>query len=433
MKKNLFFWFILQFIFLPIALAGEPVEVARVLDAQTLKLNDGRTVHLLGVNTPQVNAPEQNKKMAERNQTHFETLQLFSFISRNFVKELVEGERVMLSLDSANASANHRDGQGRLLAYVWFRIKYKENNPAEDADTFMGITGEDRLLNAEIIKGGYGFADRDVSFIYQKEFVHQEKLARENRRGLWNPKPLDYEEILEMGRGALSASVSDLLPQDARQVSLESARRAFTRAIDLNPKDYRAFYERSWLGVNPFHRQMSSQNLQDIDRAILLAPHEPKCYAQKHYLLRILGTHRSAVEAYKMAARFLAKQGSPAAVSAATRQADISKQVGDVENFEEVESFAEDAYRAGLNEQHFLFFVARYKGLKFPAPDKMKSIYQDMYGQKQFLKYEEKYRGLLNSGSPSEIIYTTAWSIRGWQEPEDVLKGMEKVERNNAE
>jgi endonuclease YncB( thermonuclease family) len=41
------------------------------------------------------------------------------------------------------------------------------------------------LLNAELIKQGYGFAYTKYPFKYMEEFRQYESKARENGRGLW--------------------------------------------------------------------------------------------------------------------------------------------------------------------------------------------------------------------------------------------------------
>jgi micrococcal nuclease len=80
---------------------------------------------------------------------------------------MVEGRRVRLEFDPTNAARAHKDStqQRRTLAYVFL----------ED-----GV-----LLNAEIIKHGYGFAYTRFPFASLEEFRRVEREAREQRRGLW--------------------------------------------------------------------------------------------------------------------------------------------------------------------------------------------------------------------------------------------------------
>jgi micrococcal nuclease len=80
---------------------------------------------------------------------------------------MAQGKRVRLEYDQANAARGHKDNtpQKRTLAYVYL----------EDGT----------LLNAEIIRQGYGFALTRYPFSRMEEFRRLEREAREERRGLW--------------------------------------------------------------------------------------------------------------------------------------------------------------------------------------------------------------------------------------------------------
>jgi micrococcal nuclease len=84
-----------------------------------------------------------------------------------FTRRMVEGKRVRLEFDPANAARAHKDNtqQRRTLAYVFL----------EDGT----------LLNAEIIKQGYGFAYTRFPFARVDEFRRLEREAREQACGLW--------------------------------------------------------------------------------------------------------------------------------------------------------------------------------------------------------------------------------------------------------
>jgi micrococcal nuclease len=83
---------------------------------------------------------------------------------------MVEGKRVRLEFEPANAPRAHKDNtqQRRTLAYVFL----------EDG-TF---------LNAEIIKQGYGFAYTRFPFSRMEKFRRLEREAREQQQGLWASK-----------------------------------------------------------------------------------------------------------------------------------------------------------------------------------------------------------------------------------------------------
>ena len=77
----------------------------------------------------------------------------------------MEGKRVRLEFDQANAVRAHKDRYGRTLPYVFL----------EDGT----------LLNAEIIKQGYGHVYTQFPFARMEEFRRLEREARKQRRGLW--------------------------------------------------------------------------------------------------------------------------------------------------------------------------------------------------------------------------------------------------------
>lgn len=124
---------------------------------ERVRLSDGERVRLIGVDTPETKHP---KKPVER----------FGKEANEFTRHMVEGKRVRLELDPANATTAHKDNtqQKRTLAYVFL--------------------DDGTLLNAEIIKQGYGFALSRYPFASMEEFRRLEREAREQGRGLWNKR-----------------------------------------------------------------------------------------------------------------------------------------------------------------------------------------------------------------------------------------------------
>ncbi|MBN1574511.1 MAG: thermonuclease family protein, partial [Deltaproteobacteria bacterium] len=119
----------------------------RVIDGDTIVLDGGERVRLIGVDTPETVHPTK-------------PVQKFGVEASDFTKWLVEGKRVTLEYDQ-----DRKDKYGRTLAYV-----YLENGT---------------MVNAEIIRRGYGFAYTKYPFKYMEEFRQYERDARETGRGLW--------------------------------------------------------------------------------------------------------------------------------------------------------------------------------------------------------------------------------------------------------
>jgi micrococcal nuclease len=130
--------------------------VQRVVDGDTLLLGNGERVRLIGVDTPETKHPDK-------------PIEYFGKEAAAFTKRLAEGKRITLDYDEANKHINHADTYGRTLAYVFL----------EDGT----------LLNAEIIRQGYGHAYTRYPFARMEEFRRLEQEAREQGRGLWGPKP----------------------------------------------------------------------------------------------------------------------------------------------------------------------------------------------------------------------------------------------------
>ncbi len=155
----------LTFIFFPITYAADLQVITRVIDGDTIFLGNNERVRLIGVDTPEVHESDKLHRDADRTQRDIETIRKLGQKSSAFVKKMVQGKRVRLEFDQANAAIGHRDRYKRTLAYVYL----------EDG-TF---------LNAEIVRQGYGVAYTKYPFKYADKFREHEREARENRRGLW--------------------------------------------------------------------------------------------------------------------------------------------------------------------------------------------------------------------------------------------------------
>ena len=131
---------------------GDFDVVERVVDGDTLLLQSGERVRLIGVDTPEIKHPKK-------------PVEYFGKEASAFTQRVVEEKQVRLEFDQTNVAQGHKDRYGRTLAYVFL----------EDGT----------LLNAEIIKQGYGHAYTQFPFSRMEEFRRLEREAREQGRGLW--------------------------------------------------------------------------------------------------------------------------------------------------------------------------------------------------------------------------------------------------------
>jgi len=159
-----------------------PFRVTRVLDGDTLVLDNGERVRLIGVDAPETHHPEL-------------PVQRFGEESTEFLRRFAEGFECTLEYEPSNI----RDQHGRLLAYV-----------------FVG----DRLANAEIIRRGYAYAYTRFPFRRQAEFIALEREARERQYGLWQLSLRDgrianlvkrYESLSMQGRKRLDEILEELV------------------------------------------------------------------------------------------------------------------------------------------------------------------------------------------------------------------------------
>jgi len=126
----------------------EKVKVKRVVDGDTIELQDGRKVRYIGVNTPETVHP--NKKV-----------ECFGKEASNVNKKLVEKKEVELEKDVSEV-----DRYGRMLRYVYVN----------------GL-----FVNEYLVKEGYANVSTfppDVK--YKDLFLEAEREAREGSRGLWS-------------------------------------------------------------------------------------------------------------------------------------------------------------------------------------------------------------------------------------------------------
>jgi micrococcal nuclease len=125
--------------------------VETVINGDTLLLENGTVVKLIGVNTPEANDPEERVRQ-------------FGLAAADFTQNMVEGKEI--------------------------RIKYYYQQDNTDGRALASIYLLDGTsLNSEIIKQGYGRADAECTSGDVEEFKEYEQKARENKRGLWAEMP----------------------------------------------------------------------------------------------------------------------------------------------------------------------------------------------------------------------------------------------------
>jgi len=177
---------------------AETFTVERVIDGNTLKLTNGETVRLIGIDTPESKANKKAMKDAKRTEQDIETITKMGEEATEFLKNLFE------ETDAANIQlefdVQERDKYGRLLAYVYyepwpyiylmdiyqFKDHYELETRKDDEDLLQPFI----FLNATIIKAGYASPMTIPPNVkHAEKFVELYVEARENGRGLWEDEP----------------------------------------------------------------------------------------------------------------------------------------------------------------------------------------------------------------------------------------------------
>jgi len=137
------------------------IGVARVIDGDTIQLENGERVRLIGIDTPEMHESNKLYRDAARSEQDVATIQKLGRRARDFTASLLEGKRVSLEFD-----VERYDRYGRLLAYVYLK--------------------DGTFVNAKIVEEGYAsLLTYPPNVKYVELFQELYRKAREARRGLW--------------------------------------------------------------------------------------------------------------------------------------------------------------------------------------------------------------------------------------------------------
>ena len=145
-------------------LDSEWLTVKCVIDGNTLELEDGEIVRLIGVDTPKTKDPRK-------------PVQYFNKEAAEFTRRMVEGKKVYLEYDQTK-----KDKYGRTLAYVHKMVTLGILSSSHEPSPRIQ---EEVVLNEEIIRRGYGHAYTKYPFKHMEKYKALEKEAREAKIGMW--------------------------------------------------------------------------------------------------------------------------------------------------------------------------------------------------------------------------------------------------------
>lgn len=131
---------------------GERVLVTEVIDGDTVKVENGKTVRLLGVDTPETKDPRKS-------------VQCFGKEASNELKRLIDKKYVILEKDISET-----DKYNRLLRYIYLPLD----------------NGQVLFIQDYLVREGFATAltfPPDVKF--SEQLREAEKFAKEQKKGLW--------------------------------------------------------------------------------------------------------------------------------------------------------------------------------------------------------------------------------------------------------
>lgn len=137
------------------------ILVTRVIDGDTIQLESGERVRLIGIDTPEMHESDKLHRDSQRTGQDVSAIKAMGKKSYEFTRALLEGKRVSLELD-----VEKYDRYDRLLAYVYLK--------------------DGTFVNAEIVKQGYAsLMTFPPNVKYADLFLKLSQEARQNNRGLW--------------------------------------------------------------------------------------------------------------------------------------------------------------------------------------------------------------------------------------------------------
>lgn len=139
----------------------QDILVRRVIDGDTIELENRQRVRLIGIDTPEMHESHKLYRDSKKTNQDINTIKALGRRAYEFTRELTEGKRVALEFD-----AEKHDKYNRLLAYVYLK--------------------DGTFINAKIVQEGFAsLLTIPPNVKYADLFLRLYQEARRNKRGLW--------------------------------------------------------------------------------------------------------------------------------------------------------------------------------------------------------------------------------------------------------
>ncbi len=147
----------------PPATAGQH-RIVHVYDGDTVKLDNGERVRMIGIDTPETHDNAKLRKDIDRRNVNRQIQLAMGQKAADFARSLLEGQEVKVEFD-----VEQRDRYGRLLAYLYL--------------------SDGTFVNEKIIREGYAYPlTIPPNVRHADEFKKWFGEARDAKRGLWQER-----------------------------------------------------------------------------------------------------------------------------------------------------------------------------------------------------------------------------------------------------
>lgn len=164
---------------------AQTYHVKHIVDGDTIKLDSGETVRLIGVDTPECTNNEKARRDSQRTGQDMLTITQMGQEAKKYLAQILAGKNVRLEFD-----AGKRDRYGRLLAYVFEDTALPSNLTAPDCRDcfFLNHNGKwTSFVNARLVRAGFASPlTIPPNVKYAPLFKELFREAQAHRRGLWH-------------------------------------------------------------------------------------------------------------------------------------------------------------------------------------------------------------------------------------------------------
>ena len=164
--------------------AAQKCHCSSVYDGDTLTLEDGSKVRLLGIDTPELKEKQS-----------------FALEAKEWTKKYCHGKDVWLTFEQAGGDGNekNKDHYGRLLAHIWVPLGGGNGSAKRARRRKQSASNSQWLcINEGLVASGlaHAYSPSGSKKVHNRDkLLALQKLAREHKRGQWS-KYKDYEAIV---------------------------------------------------------------------------------------------------------------------------------------------------------------------------------------------------------------------------------------------